>query len=126
VKKIYSLKGKKSFNEVFNKGKRYRGTGIQVIIVNNINSSGNPHTSNNKDVTHLKFGIVMSRHFGKAFARNKARRRIRSILQKFLPDICDNLKVVIRLFDDFKKLGYLDLQNEILHVFKKAKILKSK
>lgn len=126
MKKKYSLKGKKNFSEVFNKGKRYGGTGIQLIVLKDINSSGIPCSLSDEKIAHPKFGFVVGRHFGKAYSRNKFRRRMRSIFQSFLPEIYNNVRVIVRLFKDLKQLSYHDLENEVYFLLKKAEVLKKK
>ncbi|MBI2628300.1 MAG: ribonuclease P protein component [Candidatus Niyogibacteria bacterium] len=60
----------------------------------------------------------------KAVARNKLRRRSYSIIRRYLPDLKEGGAIILVFKKGATELSYLELEKNILEIFKKAKLLK--
>ena len=93
MKRAYSLKGRKSYNSVFLKGRKKRGKGV-IIFVLKRSISGKP--DNKSNFRDIKVGIAVSRKLGKANRRNWIKRRIRSVCNEFIDQMNDELSIIDR------------------------------
>lgn len=137
-----SLKGKKNFQEVFNKGKRLRQPELQLIILQRSkketdlrnNNESNPrqacgeiNPSKIKKVSvpdsGLKIGISINKKYGNAVTRNRTRRRIRAICREILEGADADYLIVIQPREEFKKLSYADSKEIIKGLFIRAGVL---
>jgi len=111
VKKEYSLKGRSNFRELFKRGKRVRGSNIRMIVL-----TGNG--------TRPEIGVVVNKKYGNAVQRNRAKRRIRAICDRFLPSIRNDCSLIISPMEGFKTMSYTDAAQDIAKCFQKAGLLK--
>jgi len=128
VKSIYSLKGRNLFKEVYQKGRRIQGTGIRIYILKSINSKYvKPDNSKNTSICKksIKIAIALTKSFGKAYIRNKAKRRIRAICTELFNELKEGFCIIIRIDSDFKNLTYEDQKRVIKSLFAKAGLLNS-
>lgn len=68
----------------------------------------------------FKLAISLSRQFGKAHERNKAKRRIRSFCTEISGSLKDGIWIIIRLDKDIQELEYDEQKNVLYQLFKKA------
>jgi ribonuclease P protein component len=125
VKRKYSLKGKKCFNEVFRKGRRYQGTYIQCIVLKKCRYSENALCHKRKNTTqyvHVKLGIVVSKHLGKAHMRNTLKRRVRATFREILSEINESICMIVLLKKNAKHISFREMHDDLWHVIRKAKI----
>jgi ribonuclease P protein component len=126
VKSIYSLKGRNLFKEVYFKGRKTQGTGIRVYILKKSNSehvkprSGNEISGGTKNI---KIAIALTKSFGKATIRNKAKRRIRAICSELFNELKEGFCIIIRIDSDFKNMAYEDQKRTVKSLFVKAGLL---
>ncbi|MCP4136600.1 MAG: ribonuclease P protein component [bacterium] len=124
MKRLYSLKGRDLFQEVFKKGKRIQGEGVRIIVLTYDRSKklnqDSMILSNNK---RLKIGISINKRYGNAFTRNKAKRRIRSICNELLNEMNDGFCVVFQPARNFKNISYEQSKNTILDLLNKAGVV---
>jgi ribonuclease P protein component len=128
VKSIYSLKGRNLFREVYQKGRRIQGTGIRIYILkSNNNKYVKPDNSKNTSICKksIKIAIALTKSFGKAYIRNKAKRRIRAICTELFNELKEGFYIIIRIDSDFKNLSYEDQKRVIKSLFAKAGLLNS-
>lgn len=128
MKSIYSLKGRNLFREVYQKGRRIQGTGIRIYILKSINSKYvKPDNSKNTSICKksIKIAIALTKSFGKAYIRNKAKRRIRAICTELFNELKEGFYIIIRIDSDFKNLTYEDQKRVIKSLFAKAGLLNS-
>ena len=123
MKKKYSLKGHTLFKKVFEKGRRVNGRGFWIQILkwdDELNEFLSTRGSINKE--KILIGLTISRKFGTAPERNKAKRRIRSIFQSILKDLNGKYCIVLRPNNRFKEQSFEDSKKWIIQSLKKAGI----
>lgn len=106
MKRLHSLKGRNLFKEVYGKGGRFKVKGFRVFVLkfddkNRMNSK-KKILSNNR----TKIGLSINKKYGKAYMRNKAKRRIRSICTELLDEMNDGFYIIIKPELDFKNMSY--------------------
>lgn len=127
MKRIYSLKGRNLFKEVFHKGRKVQDSGIRVFILKCINSEyvkPNYRTqiaSNNKNT---KIAITLTKSFGKAHIRNRIKRRIRAICAELFNELQDGFYIILKIDRDFIKFHYDEEKTIIKTLFLKSGIMK--
>lgn len=126
MKRIYSLKGRNLFREVYQKGRKLQDTGIRVFILN-INKSRyvKPVTLNDRldSTKNIKIAISPARSYGKAHVRNRGKRRIRAICSEMLDELKDGFCIIIRIDNDFRDLAFEDEKTIVRSLFAKAGLL---
>ncbi len=128
MKSIYSLKGRNLFKEVYLKGRRIQGTGIRVYTLKSINRNDvKPDNGSNglHGKKNIKIAIALTKSFGKAHIRNKAKRRIRVICTELLNDLKDGVFIIVRIDSEFNNLKFDDQKRVIVSLFAKAGLFNS-
>jgi ribonuclease P protein component len=128
VKSIYSLKGRNLFKEVYQKGGRIQDTGIRIYVLKSNKSEYVKPESGAHTITgtkKIKIAIALTKSFGKAHIRNKAKRRIRAICTEMFNELREGFCIIIRIESDFKNLTYDDQKRIIKSLFAKAGLLTS-
>lgn len=127
MRREYSLKGWNLFSEVYKKGKIVKGKGIRIILLKTIDNIdvASEKSSNNLTKKNIKIGISINKKYGKAYIRNKAKRRIKSILHELLNDMQCGFYIIIRPEYNFKDFNYLNAKENIKAVLLKAMVLKN-
>lgn len=123
MKRCFSLKGRKCFNEVYHKGKRIRGRGIQCSVLRKCEHAESS-CPNGGDLSPLKIGINIGRRYGNACARNLAKRRIRSIIDQFMPLFDGGWCMIIRIHEEFRTQDFTEGRDSLEGVFSKAGLLR--
>ena len=125
MRKSVSLKGKRCFTEVFQKGKRFRVKGFQCALIRDCGVARAESFCFHKTATcSFKIGIIISRRFGNACERNRAKRQVRAMVDTLESELSGNWCMAIRIFDDVKEMSF---ENELLFfqdMFKKAGIIR--
>ncbi|MDY6969661.1 MAG: ribonuclease P protein component [Spirochaetota bacterium] len=126
MKKISSLKGKKDFQEVYKKGRKFQQKEVQITILKYLDK-GRVASHRGKGNSYLNriiyIGIPISKSYGNAVIRNKAKRRIRAICRDLLRDVNEGYFIIIRPSVDFKKLCFTNMQKIIESLLKKSGVL---
>ncbi|MBN2158010.1 MAG: ribonuclease P protein component [Spirochaetes bacterium] len=127
MKRIYSLKGRNLFKEVYLKGRKLQGTGIRLFILKSSKSGcAEPDNSSSRSYgKKIKIAIALTKSFGKAYIRNKTKRRIRAICTQLFDDFKDGFFIIIRIDSDFKDLVYEDQKGILKSLFAQAGLLNS-
>ncbi|MBP7602711.1 MAG: ribonuclease P protein component [Spirochaetes bacterium] len=126
MKKIYSLKGRGNYQEVFRKGRRFNSEGIQLIVLR-LKSKG---TSSEKDggrpgdARSVRIGISIGGKYGCACERNTAKRRIRAICREILPSMEKGYFLVLRPTGIFGEFEYRQARDSIQSLFRMSGVLK--
>ncbi len=128
MKSIYSLKGRNLFKEVYQKGGRIQGAGIRIYVlksvkIKNVKPDSDAHTTTDKK--KIKIAIALTKSFGKAHIRNKAKRRIRAICRELFDELQEGFCIIIRIDSDFKNMTYEDQRRIVRSLFTKAGLLTS-
>ncbi|TAL39381.1 MAG: ribonuclease P protein component [Spirochaetes bacterium] len=123
MKKIYSLKGRNVFKEVFTRGKRFNREGVQLIVLKHDGGRKNLRRSAQSDENASLVGISIGKSYGNAVQRNRAKRRIRAIAGELLPDLKEGYYIIVRPGIEFKKTGHDAASENIRCLFRKAGIV---
>jgi ribonuclease P protein component len=125
LRKDYSLKKSIQFKEVFNKGKRYSREGIQLIVLKN-RDCGDRLREGQTERGHdgVRVGISINSRYGNAVARNRAKRRLRSLCTELLPVMKEGYLIVLRPDENFKTMEFDSARDSMRRLFQKAGILK--
>jgi ribonuclease P protein component len=107
------LKKSKEFGYVYKRGKSYADRFLIMYIVPN-NSQSN------------KVGFSVSKKVGNSVKRNKIKRRLREIFRLNNNDIKKGYNLVFIPRAQISKAEYKDIENSMINLFKKAKILENK
>ena len=125
MKREYSLKGKTCFDNVFTSGKRYTFKGYRCVVLK-VSETGCSICTKYKAVPPVKIGLIVTKRAGKAFARNKAKRRVRAILDEFLPCMDSGFCMAIRIDDRINNdFDYHAAKGTIAVLLQKAGVLKN-
>ena len=125
MKRLYSLKGRSLFYRVYNKGQKIQGRGIRIFILKITDSEKLDIDSKKSNKgKNLKIGISISKKYGNAPARNKAKRRIRSICSEILDEMNDGFFMVINPVYSFKNMEYSQSKESIRYLLRKGGVIK--
>lgn len=124
MKKPVSLKGKRCFSEVFTNGRRFRSTGLQCAVVRNCGVTDGGACAKKPADCSFKIGIVIGRRFGNACERNKAKRRVRAMVDHYRQSLSGDWCMAIRIFDEFKGMEYLDGLSSFQNMMSKAGLIR--
>ncbi len=106
------LKKEKEIERVFRKGEGVKGKYFFLKKVEN-------------NLKETRFCISVPTDIsGKAVVRNKIKRRLREIIRKAIPEIEKGMDVVVVALKGVENLGFWEIREELMGLFKKAKILK--
>jgi ribonuclease P protein component len=110
--KLNRIKKKKDFEEIFKNSKSIK----QDLLVFRVFKNG----------TELKrFSPVVSLKVSKkAVVRNKIRRRLSVIIQKFLPEVMEGYDILAIALAGLEKKEYLQLEDSVKKALAKAGVLK--
>ncbi len=126
MKKAFILKGRKNFQELFTKGKRFSGTAVSIIVKKEMNVSNEIEAGRKPDAcktTGTRIGISIGKKFGNAVERNKAKRRIRAIMRELVPSMRNGNYVIIRPVPVFKQYAFSEAKDELVRLLRKAGLL---
>ncbi|HCC22490.1 ribonuclease P protein component [Candidatus Uhrbacteria bacterium RIFOXYC2_FULL_47_19] len=113
IPKDKRLISKKDFSRVFSKGRIFHGRGLSAKICRN-------------SLEFSRFGLVISTKVSKkAVLRNKARRRLRSIVGRLLPSIKGNQDVAILARKEVLDMTFEQIETSTIHLLEKVGLLKS-
>ena len=108
MKKSYRVKSEKDFNAIFKKGQSVANRKFVIYKLE-------------KEQKHFRVGISVSKKLGNAVMRNKIKRRIRHVLLTHQVELAA-LDFVVISRKGVEILTYQELEQNLLHVLKIAKI----
>ena len=112
MKRKYFLKKPNEINAVF-KSKNYKGNKYISL-----------HYFISEEQKQFKYMISIGKKYGNAVLRNKAKRRVRSIIYKTSQKFIDKLSLAIVIKPEFINLTYNQIEENLTFLLQKAKILK--
>jgi ribonuclease P protein component len=115
VKRRYSLKGRKSFKEIYSKGKKFRVKGLRIFVIYNPKSS--------ESGQGIRIGITIDRKVGKAVIRNSLKRKIKTIIYELLGESEKNKWIVIRPGIEALDYTYQELKNNIRQLLEMSGVI---
>lgn len=110
MKKQYRIKKQRDFQFVFKKGRSFANRQFVVYV------------KDNKEVSHFRLGISVSKKLGNAVTRNKIKRRIRNFFQTHKDELKSTDYVVIAR-QPVPNMEYKEIEKSLLHVLKIAKCI---
>ncbi|MBM7635221.1 ribonuclease P protein component [Streptococcus saliviloxodontae] len=108
MKKTYRVKRDKDFQAIFNSG---RSSANRRFVVYSL-KSGQPH---------YRLGLSVSKKLGNAVMRNKIKRRLRHLIKGMEGQLVTEDFVIIAR-KGVEKLTYQEMESNLLHVLKLAKV----
>ncbi len=123
MKRVFSLKGRDAFKEVFRKGRRYQQQGIQILVLKQSAARSDDKNQNSLADSSVKMGISINRHYGKAHDRNLAKRQIRAIWSGYLSDMKQGFHILVRPSRESGLLKYEEKRLILEELLRKAGVL---
>lgn len=126
MKKVFSLKGKKCFNEVYSKGIFFKSRNCKLIKLdeNDCERSHDCFKKRKKQV-NFQIAVVIGKRYGKAYERNRAKRRIRAVLREYCKEFTGNFCMSLNVYSGIRNLDYFELKNEIRSLLLRSGILQN-
>lgn len=112
MKKAYRIKKNGEIKEVL-KAKKSKGNQFFVV-----------YKKNNHDKPHYRFAISVSKKYGNAVERNKAKRYVREIVRKL--EIIENVDVFIVIKPKSKTLSFQEQTQQLTSLLRRQKIIGEK
>lgn len=106
LEKSEILKRRSDFSTLIRQGKRLSSKHITLYFT---------------EANTLKYGFAVSRKVGNAVKRNKARRRIKEILQQKKEMLPDKKKVVVFIKSGCERIEFCKLESEYVNLLEKIK-----
>lgn len=124
MKRENSLKGKKCFNEVYQKGKSFKSKNFKLTALGNCLIYGQGLCIK-KDSSNpvFKAAVVVNKRFGKAHERNKAKRRVRAIVSRYSGNFNGSFCMSINIYGKINDMDFSQLEKELEDLFIKAGVL---
>ena len=108
MRKNYRVKSEKDFNAIFKRGQSFANRKFVVYMLE-------------KEQKHFRAGISVSKKLGNAVVRNRIKRKIRHVLMQYQKQLVQADFVVIAR-KGVEELDYLQVEQNLLHVLKIAKL----
>ena len=112
MKKTKMLKKNYEFSNVLSKGKYYSGKMIEAFII-----------ESRDDCNYL--GLAVSKKAGHAYQRNRTRRLIKECYRLHELEIIKNISLIFlwKKNVDIKTADFHQIENDMLEIFEKAKVV---
>jgi ribonuclease P protein component len=109
LNKKFRISNRKDYNCIYKNGKKIQSRYIIVFIMDN-------------HLEYNRFGIVTSKKVGNAVLRNQARRRLRAIIQKHMPELNQGFDLVIVARFNITEAIFAALEKDFIIAAKKARL----
>jgi ribonuclease P protein component len=108
--KIYCLRKKKDFTRVYQQGRAYSSSILWIKVLPNY-------------LDYSRVGIVVSKKTARqAVARNKIKRRLRSLLRERLPRLKSGYDLIITVRPEILQQSYSELAETLDNLLTKAQL----
>ena len=108
MKKSYRVKSEKDFNAIFKSGQSFANRKFVIYTLE-------------KKQKHFRVGLSVSKKLGNAVVRNGIKRKIRHVLIEHRQEL-QAVDFVIIARKGVEELNYKEIERNLLHVLKLAKI----
>ena len=109
LNKVNRLKKRYQFNYVYKNGTHFSQGALVLYLT----------TSKTKDI---KVGFAVTKKIGKAVVRNRIRRQLREIVQKYLPNLKQNYNIILVARENISTFAFAELEKQFVELAKKAEI----
>lgn len=113
MKKINIVKENRDFSRIINKGKRYWNDTFSIY-----------YSENDKET--YRFGISVSKKIGNAVTRNKIKRQIRNIVDKYKNIYPKNQDYIIIVRKNYINLTFNEVSDKYIELMRKITHIKEK
>ena len=113
VHKKLRLRNRADFSRVYRHGKSFANH--QFVV----------YWFSKKEVERFRVGISVSKKVGNAVVRNRMRRLVKEIVRHHESEIAGGLDIVFIVRKGALSMEYSELEKSVLHVLRKAKLLKA-
>ncbi|GAB6990947.1 ribonuclease P protein component [Paenibacillus pini] len=114
MQKSLRLRNRADFSRVYRHGKSFANH--QFVV----------YWFRKKEVEKFRVGISASKKIGNAVVRNRMRRMIKEIVRHHELDLIEHIDLVFIVRKGALDMPYKDMEKSILHVLRKASLLKQK
>ncbi|HHW69380.1 MAG TPA: ribonuclease P protein component [Tenericutes bacterium] len=111
MKKINILKKNEDFERIIKNNKPYKYKDYVIYIEKNTDD-------------YYKFGISVGKKIGNAVTRNKIKRQIKNIIDKYIYQ--NNFNCIIIVGRNIINRSFIEMENNLLFAFENLNILKEK
>lgn len=105
MKKINTVKKNEDFKKVIKKGRYYKNPCFVIYTYNN-------------SLNHYRFGISVSKKIGNAVVRNKIKRQMRNIIDKYKNYYSNELDYIIIIRKDYNAKSFNEIENTFHNIIK--------
>ncbi|NLB51442.1 MAG: ribonuclease P protein component [Syntrophomonadaceae bacterium] len=109
IGKEFRIRESKHYNNIYQNGKKYLGRYLVVFILKN-------------DLGINRFGIVTSKKIGNAIVRNKAKRRLRAVVDNNRFNLEQGYDFVLVSRPLISKVNYIQIEKDFISVMRKTGI----
>ncbi|MEK4848938.1 ribonuclease P protein component [Paenibacillus sp. FSL H7-0756] len=113
MRKSLRLRNRADFSRVYRHGKSFANH--QYVV----------YWFPRREVERFRVGISVSKKVGNAVVRNRMRRLVKEIVRHHEAEIAGNLDIVFIVRKGALSKDYAELEKSVLHVLRKAKLLKA-
>lgn len=114
VQKKLRLRNRADFSRVYRHGKSFANH--QFVV----------YWSRKKEVEQFRAGVSVSKKVGNAVVRNRMRRLVKEIVRHHQDEIIDHMDLIFIVRKGALDKSYHELEKSILHVLRKASLLKTR
>ena len=107
LKRKFRLRKKSSFQAIFAGGKNYSVKYVAIYVLKG----------------PKKFAFIASKKVGNSVQRNRARRLMREVIRLHLPEIRNDLQIILIARARIKGVSYWEVEKTMMNMLKQAKAL---
>ena len=110
LKRMFRLRKKSIYQEVFADGKNYSVKHVAIYVLKG----------------PKRFGFIASKKVGNAVQRNRARRLMREVIRLHLPEIKNDKQIILIARVGIKGVSYSEVEKSMMNMLKNANALVKK
>lgn len=111
MSKDNTLKSKKDFKRIYDKGKSFANKYLVLFFLKN-------------DLTYNRVGFVTTKKLGNSVIRNRFKRRLRESYRLSEEDFLQGYDIILLSRAGAKDVGYKEIDSALRHIFSIARLVK--